>query len=221
MELPTEISINIRQQEVILRGDGTVFIPDQRALLVADLHLGKDASFRAGGIPVPAGINAATLMALAKSIESTHPETLYLLGDLIHDRDSMSDDLIEDFAFWRAKHRDLLVTLIRGNHDRHVKQFPESWDLKVVREIDIEPFQLRHEVSEASLAASDLVQFGGHWHPVITTGRGADKMRLRCFVVEPRQVTLPAFGGFKGGMNQTRAKARSFYAICEGKIWAC
>lgn len=227
--LTSEIQISCAGESVVLRGDGTVFLPRFNSLLVADLHLGKAASFRAGGVPVPEGADDATLRMLSAAMEGTSAAQVFLLGDLIHNADSMTASLVEMFASWRTSHAAAKFTLVRGNHDRHVSAFPNSWMMEEETVSTVGPFRLIHEVpgssvsrsGDQSAAATDGVvfQFGGHWHPVVSVGRGADQMRLPCFVVSDQHVTLPAFGPFKGGMKQDRKSSTRFYPICEGKVW--
>ena len=214
-----EIEITCADQRVVLRGDGTVFLPGFDALLVADLHLGKSASFRAGGVPVPEGLDATTLSMLATSVQETNAAHVLLLGDLIHNRDSMTSTLVSLFADWRNEKSKVKFTLVRGNHDRHVAAFPADWTLTETNALELGPFQLVHEVPASPLAGGDTFRFGGHWHPVVRVGSGADRMRLPCFVVSDRHVTLPAFGPFKGGMNQVKKNATQFYPIGDGMIW--
>ena len=214
-----ELVVDIGDHPMTLRGDGSIFLAAERSLLVADLHLGKDASFRAAGVPVPDGMNQETLEALSKAIKETAAEHVFLLGDLIHDRDSMTGGLIKTFATWRRQHDTCKVTLVRGNHDRHVASFPEKWGLEVTTQVQLGDLRLLHEVTDESLAADDSFQVGGHFHPVVNVGRGADQMRVRCFVVDPTHLTLPAYGPFKGGLKQTRHSGRRVYPICDGLIW--
>ena len=214
-----ELVVDIADQQMTLRGDGSIFLDSQRSLLVSDLHLGKDASFRAAGIPVPHGMNRDTLGSLSNAIKETAAEHVFLLGDLIHDRDSMTAALIDTFANWRTQHADCKVTLVRGNHDRHVVSFPEPWRLEVATQARIGELLLLHEVNDKTLAAEDSFQVGGHWHPVVNVGRGADSLRVRCFVVDQTHITLPAFGPFKGGLKQARLPKRNFYPICDGLVW--
>ena len=68
------------------------------------------------------------------------------------------------------------------------------------------------------LAANDLFQIGGHLHPVTVIGRGADKMRLPCFVVSDRSVSLPAFGPFKGGLKFSRSPDRQLYPFAKARF---
>jgi DNA ligase-associated metallophosphoesterase len=228
-QLQNEIILEIAGVEVVLRSDATIRLPEFKSLLVADLHLGKDASFRAAGLPVPEGPNQTTFDLLSQAIAATRPEILLLLGDLIHNRDAMTPGLIEQFARWRTNHSNMRCVLVRGNHDRHVKTFPATWQMEEVFEYRLGPFELVHEVAAAfstSLETSgaresqqDNFQIGGHWHPVIHVGRGADRMRLRCFVVGRGHITLPAFGPFKGGLAQRRNPSTTYYPTCDGKIW--
>ena len=215
----SDLVVDVADQQLTLRGDGSIFLASQRSLLVADLHLGKDASFRAAGVPVPHGMNQQTLDSLSRAVEETAAEHVFLLGDLIHDRDSMTAALIETFAKWRTQNAECNVTLVRGNHDRHVESFPESWRLDVRADARIENLLLLHEITDETLAAEDCFQVGGHLHPVVSVGRGADQMRVRCFVVDQSHLTLPAFGPFKGGLKQARLPGRCFYPICEGLVW--
>ncbi len=224
--LSHEIEIDCVGQSVTLRSDGTVLLPRFNALLVADLHLGKSASFRAGGVPVPEGVDQTTLDLLTTALQATKASQVFFLGDLIHNRDSMTPTLIANFAHWREAQAKIEMTLVRGNHDRHVKKFPESWSLHETTSTLIGPFQLLHEVSNSltprqneTAGESVSFQFGGHWHPVVSLGRGADRMRLPCFVVSQHHITLPAFGPFKGGMKQDARTSAKFFPICDGKIW--
>ena len=164
-------------------------------------------------------MNQETLDSLSKAIEETAAEHVFLLGDLIHDRDSMTAELIKTFANWRLKHANCKVTLVRGNHDRHVESFPESWQMEVATFARLGAMLLLHEVTAETLAAENCVQVGGHLHPVVSIGRGADQMRVQCFVVDPTHITLPAFGPFKGGLKQSRLPGRRFFAICDGLVW--
>ena len=219
----TEIALTIGEQVLILRGDGTVFLPATGQLLVADLHLGKDASFRAAGIPVPPGINEATLSMLRRSVEELATEEtaiheILILGDLIHNRDSFSNELIEQFAAWQKACK-INVHLVLGNHDRHASSFPTSWQLTISKTVSIGNLYLCHEAVEGRVESEGMIQVGGHWHPVTSVGRGADSMRVPCFVIDPWQITLPAFGPFKGGMKQSRKPKRRLFPIAQSMIW--
>ena len=221
--MSTEIEIGIQSQLVTLRGDGTLYLPGFRSLLAADLHLGKDASFRAAGVPVPGGIDEVTLQQLSLALHESRAERLYVLGDLIHDRHSMTSRLVRQFCSWRESHPRLSLILVRGNHDRHVSRFPTGWRMETCRRAVLGPFHLMHEVSSSSPPVDSIeresIEVGGHLHPVARVGRGADQMRLRCFLVGDRQIVLPALGPFKGGMPVKKGRQK-LYPICDGKVFS-
>lgn len=203
-----EYQLNVASQLLQLRGDGTIFLPDRGLLLVADLHLGKESTFRAGGIPVPDGPSASTLEGLSAAIAETSCRQLIVLGDLIHNRDSMTGSLVALVERWRAVHRDIEFRLVRGNHDRHVSRFPDSWQLNDCEQWEIEGLTLVHQVDQTDPPHPFCLE--GHWHPVVKIGQGADRMRVRCFVLRPNRLTLPSFGPFKGGSLVSRSDAVVF-----------
>src|SRR5258706_7700350 len=58
--------------------------PRERTVFVADVHLGKAAAFRAGGVPLPRGSTAADLARLAAILSQTGARRLVVLGDFLH-----------------------------------------------------------------------------------------------------------------------------------------
>ena len=55
-----------------------------RTLLVADLHLGKAATFRRAGIPVPEGSAGRDLDRLTRLVADTRATRVIVVGDLLH-----------------------------------------------------------------------------------------------------------------------------------------
>ena len=50
-----------------------IFLPQSKTLIVADLHLGKSATFRKRGLPVPEGTTKSDLDRLAALLKATQP----------------------------------------------------------------------------------------------------------------------------------------------------
>ena len=50
-------------------------------------------------------------------------------------------------------------------------------------------------------------------------GPGRDALRLSCFVSDPGQAILPAFGAFTGGHLLAAAPGRRFYAVGGERVW--
>lgn len=174
-----------------------VYWPARRTLLVADVHLGKAAAFRALGQPVPAGTTRGTLARLDEALALTQARRLVVLGDLVHARQSRAALGAATLREWRARQAGLECVLIRGNHDVAAGDPPDWLGFAVRPEPLVEgPFALCHAPREAPGA----YVLAGHVHPVrMLRGPGRDSVRLPCFEFGPRGAVLPAFGEFTGG----------------------
>jgi DNA ligase-associated metallophosphoesterase len=123
--------------------------PQERTLFIADVHLGKAESFRALGVPVPAGLQGptgATLDRLEALLSQRQARTLVVLGDLLHARAAQSDAVMQPFAAWRARHASLEIRLLRGNHDAHAGDPPAHLGIELMPEpATLGVWRLQHE----------------------------------------------------------------------------
>lgn len=189
--------------DVTWAGESLTLLPDRavwwarrRTLIVADLHLGKPAAFRAAGVPVPEPVTRFDLERLARLIASSGAQRLVVLGDLLHAPTGMSPEVLEQFDGWRRLHGTLRIVLVRGNHDVRAGDPPSSWGIDVVRPPLIEPpFALVHEPAEVD----GLHTLAGHVHPCVHLAGGGGSLRARCFWFAGTVGVLPAFGSFTGG----------------------
>jgi len=161
------------------------------------LHLGKAATYRALGQPVPAGTTKENLARLTTLIEHYTPQRLVFLGDVLHAAAARTPAVLCVLHEWRTRHAKLEMTLVRGNHDRRAGDSPVQLGINVVDEpYLVGPFALCHHPQQH---ATHFV-LAGHVHPVCRlVGRGRDSLRMPCFVAQTRQAILPAFGEFTGG----------------------
>ena len=191
--------------------------PAGQTLFIADLHLGKAAAYRALGQPVPGGTTLENLSRLAALITRHAPTHLIFLGDFLHAAAGRTPDLLVARAGWRAQHAAVAMTLVRGNHDSRAGDPPESLRIKVVDEPHLHgPFACCHH---PQMHATHAV-LAGHLHPACRlSGAGRDSLRLPCFVLETRQLVLPAFGEFTGGWRVTAAQDRCLYPLAQGQVW--
>ena len=63
------IETNVQGETLWLLPQRAVYWPRAGALIVADVHFGKAATFRAGGIPVPGGTTAEMLRRLSVALD--------------------------------------------------------------------------------------------------------------------------------------------------------
>lgn len=184
--------------ELDLMPDGSVFDPVTRSLMVADVHVGKAEIFRRLGVPVPAMTSSQTLDRLSASITACDPDSLIVLGDLIHGRLPATHSVFDLLAAWREQHRGVSVSLLRGNHDHQAGDPPLRCGIKIWPAGQmLGNWQLCHEPDEALPGKG--IAICGHVHPVIHLRSAHDAVRVRCFWAQANLLVVPAFGVFTGG----------------------
>lgn len=190
--------INTAAGDLILSALRVVYSAEHKALMVADVHLGKARAFRQLGVPVPSGTTQGNLDRLSRALEFFKPQTLYFLGDLLHSRAAHHESLLEPLHHWRASHGSIEMVLVRGNHDDAAGDPPKSLGVQVVEEpFMLGQFALCHHPQNDDAKGFSLA---GHVHPVtVLKGKGRSRIRLSCFAHSANQLILPAFGEFTGG----------------------
>ncbi|RBC79810.1 phosphoesterase, partial [Xanthomonas oryzae pv. oryzae] len=78
------VQLQLAGETVELLGERALYRPAHRALLIADLHLGKADVFRRAGIGLPAGGTAHDLERLDALLAHRDVQALWILGDLLH-----------------------------------------------------------------------------------------------------------------------------------------
>jgi DNA ligase-associated metallophosphoesterase len=185
----------IAGESVVLHAERALSWPRERTLFVADVHLGKAAAFRAGGVAVPRGTTAADLDRLSALVERTRAQRLVVLGDFLHAAAGRVDALDHAVRSWRGTHPSIDILLVRGNHDANAGDPPASWNVRVVDGPHaIAPFVLCHEPRSPRTGYA----LCGHVHPGVRLSDATDSARVPCFVLGARRALLPAFGAFTG-----------------------
>jgi len=186
------MTIRVLDQTFVLLPEGAVLLGDhERSLVVADVHLGKSAAFRAHGLAVPEGDDARDLTRLKQLAGAHRAGRLIIAGDLFHSSAGMTPDLkrsLESFVSTLG----VPVCLVEGNHDAKLGRHPvPTWP-----QLDASGTRIVHDPAEATPGQAHIC---GHWHPVVRIAEGRRSLRMPCFLLRGATLVLPAFGGFTGG----------------------
>ena len=214
---PTHATVHWAGEALHLLPEHALWWPAGRTLFIADLHLGKAASFRALGQPVPGGTTQDNFARLDALIATHRPRQLVCLGDFLHAASGRTPSLLKALRIWRERHAGVDMTLVRGNHDDRAGDPPPEAGIAVVDEPWLlGPFACCHHPQPHPTHHV----LAGHLHPACQLqGPGRDRLRLPCFASEPGQTILPAFGAFTGGHLLAAALGRRRYAVGGDRVW--
>ena len=215
--VPGSHAITLAGEPVHLLPQHALWWPAAGALFIADLHLGKAATFRALGIPVPSGTTAGNLAQLSLLLHTLPVRQLVVLGDFLHAAQAQTPAVLAALGQWRSRHAALHITLVRGNHDSHAGDPPAALGIQIVDEPwGLGPFAgCHHPQSDGHRHV-----LAGHVHPaVVLRGRGRDALRLPCFAVHAGFTLLPAFGQFTGAATLTPEPGCHIYAVGGDRVW--
>jgi len=189
--------------------EGALWWPEERTLVVADLHLEKGSSFARRGQMLPPYDTMATLQRLAAILARLAPSRVIALGDSFHDRNAGDRLNAADRASLRAMTAAAEWVWIAGNHDPDPPRDLGGW---ATSELSIGPLTFRHEPRPGAQPG----EIAGHLHPSARlVGRGRS-IRRRCFAADGRRLVLPAFGALAGGLNVLDA---AFRPLFEGRAF--
>ncbi len=195
--------------------EGAVYLADSATLVVADLHLGKSAAFRAKGLPVPEGDNARDLGRMQALVEKLGAARLVIAGDLFHAASGITPELhaaIDAFLDFIG----IPVTLVLGNHDAKIRGIPPR--LHPVDQLDLAAGLV--VIHDPAHAVGSALHLCGHLHPIVKVSDGKrTSLRFPCFLKRGNSLVLPSFGSFTGGaVMHPQSDDRIFVALRDKMI---
>ena len=203
--------------EAVLLAGRALLLPAARTLVVADVHFGKAATFRARGVPVPQGTTADNLRRLDTLLDASGAAMLVFLGDMFHAREAHAPDTLAALHAWRQRRAGLELVLVEGNHDRHAGAPPPQLGIRVESEPwDLGLLALCHHPQR--VAGRHVL--AGHLHPCVRLyGNAGDSLRLPCYWIREALTLLPAFGAFTGGAPIVREAGDRVVAVAEERLF--
>jgi len=213
------IMFRLLNQDLLLLPQKVIYWQQEKALIAADVHLGKVGHFRKAGIAVPRDMEQNELGVLSDLIFEHKPEKLILLGDFFH------SDINSDwdwFILWRSQFPKLEIILVRGNHDIIDDEHYTRLNIILKDELLTGPFlMLHHPLTDDELQQAKGYVFCGHIHPGISlSGKARQHITLPCFAFGKKQAILPSFGKFTGRIGIRSNKTDRIFAIANDKVLA-
>ena len=124
-------------ERLVLLPERAAYWPARETLFVADFHLGKAASFRRAGIPLPSGTTTENVERLGCAVDRTRARHVVFLGDFLHSAEARAPRTLERFAAWRSARAEVALTLVTRDED-HCADL-----LEAMRRVGYSPERLR------------------------------------------------------------------------------
>ncbi|WP_426336242.1 ligase-associated DNA damage response endonuclease PdeM [Pseudoduganella sp. R-31] len=210
------VATELAGERVLLLPQKALYWPAAKTLMVADVHFGKAASFRALGVPVPRGTTSENLAVLETLLTTHDTQRIVFLGDFLHARPAQAPATLQAMLDWRSRHRDLALLLVRGNHDWHAGDPSTLLDVTMADEpYACGPFALCHHPD----VACEGYAVAGHVHPVFHLRTARESLRLPCFLLGTTRAILPAFGAFTGGHSLIPETTDRVYVVADDAVF--
>ncbi len=205
-----------------------IWVPSERVLAVADLHLGYAWTQRRRGLLLPVEKAEDTSIRIQALVRDYQPRQLLVLGDIVHQvaEVPMLESQLSDLC--RQWNRDCELVFCRGNHDRKLEQWiaANALPVRLVDEWQTGNWRWLHgDQADPSvnlrLEAVPSTVVMGHEHPSIRLHDGTTtSMKVPCFLVGEGLIVLPAFSDWAAGSTVgqrpflgSRAQAATFHSV--------
>jgi uncharacterized protein len=190
--------------ELILDARLALYHREAKWMAIADLHYGYEISQRASGWLIPVWGMQQIEQRLNALIEDYQPTRLIMVGDIVHSTVARKE--AERFIEGLKKLGPELL-LIRGNHDRGLRDIP------FLEECRIGHFHFRHG-HQTTPPDQGSIAVEGHVHPTwrFSDGSGT-RLRAPALVQTPTKLILPAFSPWAAGVRLDYDE--------EHRLWVC
>lgn len=203
----TGAAFEVRGARLVALPSGAAWWPDERTLIVADLHFETGSAFARRGALVPPFDTRATLARLRADVAAHDPARVISLGDAFHDDGGplrMEEETEAALAALRAD-RDWIW--IAGNHDAAVEGAIGG---RIVDEIAVGPLVFRHHPAPRARAEGEIA---GHLHPAARVRVRSGTVRRHCLVGDGLRAILPAYGAYAGGLDVASRAFRGLFDL--------
>lgn len=176
---------------------GALYWPAMSAMIVADLHLGADATEASRSTDdrsLDIYTTQQTLGRLAEAIDTYEAESVVVLGGL--------HDGVEDGATFAKKDLETLAILQRDLEWIWIQKHMPTSVAEVVggyvmEALTLDGIRLQHMPQNGAITH----EISGGLHPAARLASYGTSLRRACFVGNGRRLILPAFGVAVGGEN--------------------
>lgn len=194
--------------------DLALYLKKQRALVIADLHIGFEEALGRQGVLVPRFQYKDMIDRLEQIFAKVKPKTVILNGDLKHEFGAITKqewkETMRLLDYLARKVEDIIV--VQGNHDPNILPITNKKGVKVVDELVVDNIVLVHGDAPPKAKKYDIILMG-HEHPAVSLREKARVERFKCFLKGKYKsktlIVQPSFNVCVEGTDVTKEKVLS------------
>jgi putative SbcD/Mre11-related phosphoesterase len=181
---------------------GSALIKDGNVLVVADMHLGCEASLEYQGISLPRVQSREIQKYLKVMIEALEPSKVIVAGDLKHNFSRNLNQEWRDVArFVRMLSGRVPLEVVKGNHDNYLGSILKEYGIPMRSEATCAGVRIVHG-HVGTLTGGPTIM--GHLHPSIRLRESTGaSLKSQCFLYEGEMgvLVLPALSLIASGVD--------------------
>ena len=197
--------------------DLCLYLKKEKALVLADIHMGYEEALNKQGILVPLTQYAETIKRLENLLKGFEIKKIIINGDLKHEFGKISEtewrhtlgllDLL--FKYCRK------IILIKGNHDTILGPIAKKRGLEVKRNYTIGKTMILHgdKIPKGEKFNSMKRLIIGHEHPAISLHKDGRLEKFKCFLKgkwkKKELIVMPSFNLVTEGTDVLKEKLLS------------
>ncbi len=174
--MPTKLAVGVYAVDLC------TYLPDIKAIIISDLHLGFEESLGKQGVLVPRTQFKRIIKRLDWITSHVAVEQVVLNGDIKHEFGTISKqewrEVLRLIDYFESKNIKILV--IRGNHDTVLGPISRKKQLREVKEVRHKNILITHGDYIPRKLAPIIIM--GHEHPAITLREKAKSEKFKCFL---------------------------------------
>ncbi len=180
--------------------DFALFLRDERALVISDLHLGFEGALAEQGVSIPRFQRRVVLERLGKMLDRTKAEKVIIAGDFKHEfSKNLVDEWVEVKQVLRFLKDRVTPVMVRGNHDNYLATILGDLNLTLNPRADVGGYTIVHGHEEVSTLHPIIM---GHEHPAVKLKDELGAvLSVPAFLVTERLMVLPAFSPLALGVD--------------------
>ena len=180
--------------------DHALFLRDERALVISDLHLGFEGALAERGVSIPRFQRKVILERLGAMLDRSKAERVVVAGDFKHEFSrNLVDEWVEVKQVLRFVKERATPVMVRGNHDNYLATILGDLGLALHDRADVGGYTIVHGHEDVSTLHPIVM---GHEHPAVKLRDELGAVvSVPAFLVTDRLVVLPAFSPLALGVD--------------------